>query len=615
MSGDATNSRKTQQTSEHQTPLPAPSRTSGKEQPAGKTRRRAKQHMPEPPPPGTGFLWGHDRDGLKGMSRAEQVLAMINTRTWKEVVRPLCEAADEETRGERGPLRGYSAEKLEIAFLYGRTFGKTGADAVRAVLAGDEEPGARELLGFTGGKPRYNQKRMVGVPAVRTLGRHRRRFTKERAAELYQAAFADLVDLYLDDQGNHEACRLLYMDGKTIFTHYTAPRYKKGTKTLVNAPRRDEQGKLIRRDPATGQRAKPVTAPDAGYRPEGQDGHKGGDGWQAVILMNAAGVPLGYQLDKAHTSEKVMSREIVTRYGEEVVPKLQFADPEAVSVLTTDSNFYDRTFKSQLHGLGIASNTQRNKRHLGGQPSEAGAAHTAEYLPINAKPHQKWFCNGHFELACDCGSGQVSKQAHRDHRGHAIMSVEGRCSTCGNVTIQAGRWKRAQNAPKKMRPRIAEWMVRQEEAAEARAAQKAGIPHTPPSAEEHARRVRSAKVPAAAGYMTKMQPGDPPEQAEWSFGNYLTYNDRESRAYGKDRFGHNEGLISALGKRFGVGDEKTWHKLDPAVETDLVQALCLMVALSIVQSAAGRRPGATIHPISSPPTPHSGAPPGLAAAA
>lgn len=142
---------------------------------------------------------------------------------------------------------------------------------MREVLAGDEEPGARELLGFTGGRKRYNQKRMVGVPAVRTLRRHRRRMTDERRAELYRAAHQDLVDLYLEDEENHEDCRLLYMDGYSILTHYKAPRYKKGTKELVNAPRRDKDGKLIRRDTTTGIPLNPVAAPDAGYRPEGQN--------------------------------------------------------------------------------------------------------------------------------------------------------------------------------------------------------------------------------------------------------------------------------------------------------------------------------------------------------
>jgi hypothetical protein len=41
--------------------------------------------------------------------------------------------------------------------------------------------------------------------------------------------------------------------------------------------------------------------------------------------------------------------------------------------------------------------------------------------------------------------------------------------------------------------------------------------------------------------------------------------------------GHNEGFNSALGKRFGVGQEKTWHKTEAAVEADLAQALCLAI--------------------------------------
>lgn len=166
-----------------------------------------------------------------------------------------------------------------------------------------------------------------------------------------------------------------------------------------------------------------------------------------------------------------------------------------------------------------------------------------------------------------------------------------------------------------MRRRIAEWIVQKELEAEALKAKKAAISYTPPTPKEREKRVREVKVPATAAYMTKIQHGDPPESAEWSFGNYLTYNDLESKAYGNDRFGHNEGLNSAIGKRFGIGDEKTWHTVDPAVDADLGQALCLTVALSIAQAADSRSRGATLHQIGKPPAPNSGAPPGLAAAA
>lgn len=137
--------------------------------------------------------------------------------------------------------------------------------------------------------------------------------------------------------------------------------------------------------------------------------------------MNALGVPLGYQLGKLQESELGMGREIAKRYGERVIPKLTFDDPQAVSVFTTDSAFYARDFKQQLKCLGLASNAHDYKHHIGGQPSDAGKARNLDYLPVEAKPHQKRFANGHYELACDCGLGQVSKQAHRDHRGHAIL--------------------------------------------------------------------------------------------------------------------------------------------------------------------------------------------------
>jgi hypothetical protein len=547
--------------------------------------------MPAKPPKGTGFRWGHDRPELKGMTKAEQVKLLTETKTWREVVRPLCQEIDEKTRGDRGPRRAYSAEQLEIALLYGRAFGVSVPEAVHELLAGDSEPGrpaeagrpaepgAREALGFSGGQRRPGQKKKVGVPSVSTLRRHRRRLSDQRRAELYRLAVADLVELFVADPENHEECRLLYMDGTSVFTRYQARQFDQdGQQT--NEPKKKD-GQLVRYD-EDGKRLYPATAIDAGYRPESKNGHKGGSGWQPVVMITALGTPLGYRIEKLQGSERAMGRAIVADYGAQIMPKLVFDDPSAVSVFTADSGFYAREFKRELQLLGVVPNIHRNKHETDGGPSAAAVAKDDDYLPVEAKAHQKWFANGHYELRCECGQGKVAKKAYRDSRGQAIVSVDGRCKRCSNITIQAGRWRRAKNAPSTIQKRIHDREAKKIDALIAQRKQ-AGQDYADLEAQK-----KAIKVPDTAAYMKKMEVGDPPEAAEWSFGNFLTFNDPEAAAYGKGRMGHNEGFNSALGKRFGVGQEKTWHKTEAAVEADLAQALCLAIALSIYQAQASR---------------------------
>lgn len=561
------------------------------------SRRRKLKTMPQPAT-WTEFAWGHDREELKGLSRAAQVMLMTKTRAWREVVRPICEETDHKTRGKRGPVRRYSAEQLEICLLYGTAWGEHVPERVRDVLGSDREPGARELLGLDTTIPLLKgQKRLAGVPASNTLRRHRNRFTDELRSELWDKVYEDLLDLVLDEEALHEAMREIYMDGTSYYTHYTAPHYDKHTGELVNPQVFDNS------NPKKPKRLSGFTAPEAGFRgSQDEQNHPAGDGWQAVFIVDSQGLPLSYAVDKINVSERAVAERAISRYAERVAPRLKLEDGD-LSVLTADAGLSSPAISSQLHGAGVAPCIQKwaawrgKAAHELDTPEKLAAAETElkklrdekapkELIDARAKKikatkelisaravrrpiqhYPNWRVNDLYELFCVCGSGKVSKRAFRDERGYAVMSLEGRCENCGSCTIQAGRWRRSKNAGKSTGADGGSWFMR-------------------------------------------VHKGDNPSKTDWRLGNYLTFEEPEAVERGGKRFGRNEGFNGAIGKRFGVGREKSYHRTDGAVEAHIAQSLCLMLTLALEKTGA-LSPEAEVIPFA----PRSGSPPGSAAQA
>lgn len=553
---------------------------------SGGNRRRKLDTMPQPPARTT-FSWGHEREGLAGLSGAEIALKVIQTRAWQEVIRPACEQLDREQPGRPGPKRVYSAEELEIVLLYGTICGGKLTSEIRDLLAGDRDGEARRLFGFDQARwTHHHQRLLAGVPSVATLRRHLRRFTAAGRAEMFRAAFPEALAEALEERDFHEGARQLYMDGTSLFTHFKAPRYHEagdGRKRLSNRPRfeRDQKTGEIIRDPKTGQPKKRLsgyTARDAGYRADGKDSHKGGDGWQAVLLMDVDGLPLSYSLGKANDDEAALAHQALDFYEEHVATKLHRAREEDLAVLTADANFNRQPIKRRLHDQGIAPNIH-NASHAKKRVANAKRLAKVRY-PVRG--HEKWFATGRFELTCACGQCRLEKRAGRDRRGKAVMRVIGKCQSCGRITITAGNWKRADR--KALQTELA--------AQQATAPEKTGV------------------TISTKSWMVPLERGDDPDDAEWMFGNYLTYDNSDAREYGCDRFGYNEGFNSALANRFGVGREKSWHRSKAAAEAHLLQALIVMLALAAEQ--ARFKAGGNVYTM---PTQHSGAPPGLAQAA
>ena len=130
-----------------------------------------------------------------------------------------------------------------------------------------------------------------------------------------------------------------------------------------------------------------------------------------------------------------------------------------------------------------------------------------------------------------------------------MTRVEGYCSNCGSITITAGNWHKGKNPSKKLTTEKS-WFM----------------PMT--IAERHlVDRLRAE--------------GREVEGVDWQFGNFLTFDDPLSRAYGRGRFNKQEGFFGAIENRFGVGHGKSWHRTKAAQEAELAQTFSLIYALSL----------------------------------
>ncbi|MGB7588857.1 MAG: hypothetical protein WBM00_09130, partial [Solirubrobacterales bacterium] len=144
--------------------------------------------------------------------------------------------------------------------------------------------------------------------------------------------------------------------------------------------------------------------------------------------------------------------------------------------------------------------------------------------------YRDWCANGHRELHCVCGQGKTTPRVSRDKNGRAVVRVEGECKNCGGITITSGKWRVTDN-PKRF---------------------------------------------------VRCLPGEE-DQADWLFGNPLTFNNRIAAKFGRNRFGHGEGFHGHLVTRFGLLKGKSWYRRREQAQLDFLIVFCSMHALAIEQ--------------------------------
>lgn len=365
------------------------------------------------------------RPELKGLTPAQMVLLLVESYTWKMVMRPILDAIDGERatcRDRRGGHAVYSAEQIEMALAYQRAAGLLTYKAAYEKLCGADSE-ARETLGFTQPNHKRATRNLDGVPSPAAVSRHLKRFGAERRGDAWDALARAYRDYHLANFPEMRAeSKIAHIDGTGIKIPYTAPIIDPKTDMIINA--------------------KSVTAPDAGYLPPSAGEAKAGHGWNLIPISTSSGVPLAWSLPKLHESESVEATKLVLgEFAESVIPHL---DREGeIGVACADGAFAAPELRLALRSVGYIENIH-NVSHGDSDKIRRRAAEQTE-LRIPIENHPTWFANGHRELVCACGEGIAAGRFRRLKSGRISPSVEGECPNCGSISITSGEWKKVQN--------------------------------------------------------------------------------------------------------------------------------------------------------------------------
>jgi hypothetical protein len=341
--------------------------------------------------------------------------------------------------------------------------------------------------------------------------------------------------------------------------HLENPDFQEEARTLNidGSVIRSHYSSVERVNRKTGE-VKPPTLEGGGFmaRTEsnhGQDGH----GFTMVAVTTSTGLPLASRFVPLATKEEGEGDTAVAMFREEwrerVTPHLD----DKLVVLTGDSAYTKAEIRIALREVGIIENVHPVS-HADREVSKKNAEKNDNAV-IQIQGYPDWRANGHREIYCACGKGKTTPRLTRDRKGRAVVRVEGECKNCGSITITSGLWRLTEK-PKRF---------------------------------------------------VRCIPGEGPEQADWLFGNPLTFNASLGRQYGKNRFGHGEGFHGHLVTRFGLLKHKAWYRRREQAQLDFLMVFCSMHALAMEQRKRAEVVGAgTIGADSQ----QAQAPPGSAAA-
>jgi hypothetical protein len=487
-----------------------------------------------PLPPSGEVPYAKCRPELKGFSEAQITRWILDSDAWKDVMVPVLDQLEVERDrpGKEAPL--YTSHSLESVLLYQRVCGLRSYKEARDRLASDRGAEARQLLGLTAPRNRLRMRkgRVVnlrdGIPSESTVSRHRTRFRERRRRQAYEQLFQRLVDEHLEMPELQEEARVLYVDGTRMLTHYTCPIVDPKTGRIVN----DES----------------ITCFDGGYVPPDAGMEKWGHGYSLIPMVTASGLPLAYRVLPLHASEKNTAVELLGDYEKTVLPHLAPAGERPLTVLAADGAFHKPELREKARELGILENIHLASHGTKQESLDNVAVRNAERIPFDDANYKNWYANGHREVFCLCGK-RATKRITTNSNGRVIARVEGKCPTCGSVTITSGEWRRAQNPTR----------------------------------------------------FTRCNPSDPADRRDWLLGNPLTFNSPEGHEYGRRRFGHNEGFNGALVTRFGLVKGKRWFRRADQARTDVAMVFSIIHAIALYQREQVRQQAA------------ANAPPGLAA--
>jgi hypothetical protein len=286
-----------------------------------------------------------------------------------------------------------------------------------------------------------------------------------------------------------------------------------------------ETGEIIREPTLEGGGFMPRTETNAG-----QDGH----GFTMVAVTTSTGLPLAHRIVPLATKHETEPDTAIRLFREDWPKRVQpHLDPE-LSVLSANAAYTKPELRAQLRQVGIVENCHPVSHAHRKSSKENAKAKNKTVWEIQGYPD--WRANGHREIHCVCGGSRISWRVSRDKNGRAVVRTEGSCKTCGSITITSGKWRATQN-PRRF---------------------------------------------------SRLLPGEAEADADWSFGNPLTFNDKISKAFGRGRFGHGEGFHGHLQTRFGLLKHKAWYRRRQEAERDFLIVFSGIHALAMEQRKRAR---------------------------
>jgi ribosomal protein S27AE len=281
---------------------------------------------------------------------------------------------------------------------------------------------------------------------------------------------------------------------------------------------------------------------DGGYLAMAAGEDDFGHGYDVVSNVDSAGVPVGFASGPINEGDRPPFHRALQDYGD----LLQLFDdpdnPDAVRVLGADAGFTGFEQREAIRTLGMLENIHPVSGSREGRAIEHEERLTSKRIAIVPKDVSRpdnWLTDGHRNLLCRCGQGEVKKKFYRSRKGKLIPRLEGHCPTCGRITITSGDWAL------------------------------------------HNRRWRHRlKHPSA--------------QVDPQMGNPLTFTNPISERYAKRRFAVQEGMHSVLSNRFHLIDGRKRVKTSAEVDLLTLMTYCAIHGIAHARAQAQAPPAQSL---------------------